>query len=717
MQRIRSLDLIRGFALLGVLLVNAPHFASAPATILNPGHPAFATGDGPQWTWLWIHVGFEYKSITLFSMLFGASLCLVGGSGRDETQSRTVQWRLFWLAVFGLVHGLLIWWGDILLSYAIAGALVVGARGWSPRSLILAGAALTAISIVMLALASLPLYLMSDSERATVIATHYAPNVNAIAATVASWTGSVIDTRLQNASTWVDWQIQLLAMLTPRTAGLMLIGMGLFKCGFLSGQLRTQTYLIAIVTGGGALAVLAVHAWVTDSAGYPLAQTLGSDSILTATLSVFVALGYASVLVLALRLRFMVRATAALSAFGRMAFTNYLMQSVVLSAIFWSGPGLGLYGQLDRDQVAVVAVVLFAAQVAASLAWLTFLSSGPLELLWRRLVRFSVIRSSGDTQQLPIARGYQSGGAQTFAIETIGLGRKFDDTWVVQDVNIQIAARTVYGFLGANGAGKTTTLRMMLGLLRPSDGRVLIQGRGIQGHSPSYSEDCTPRSGALLDAQSVYPHLTARENLEISRVQLALPATEVDRVLEIVSLHPMLRMPVSSFSLGMRQRLGLARALLGNPPVLILDEPLNGLDPDGIHDMRHIIRSLPDQCGTTVLLSSHQLSEVELTASHVGLMRAGRLAAQGTVQSLLAGVGAQLRIRAMDVERAQRTLSTLGHHASRSDAWLCMPLTGGNAGAAAILAALINAGVDVVESVTPRATLEDLYRNTNSIPA
>lgn len=174
---------------------------------------------------------------------------------------------------------------------------------------------------------------------------------------------------------------------------------------------------------------------------------------------------------------------------------------------------------------------------------------------------------------------------------------------------------------------------------------------------------------------------------------------------------------MSSFSLGMRQRLGLARALLGNPPVLILDEPLNGLDPDGIHDMRHIIRSLPDQCGTTVLLSSHQLSEVELTASHVGLMRAGRLAAQGTVQSLLAGVGAQLRIRAMDVERAQRTLSTLGHHASRSDAWLCMPLTGGNAGAAAILAALINAGVDVVESVTPRATLEDLYRNTNSIPA
>ncbi|MEQ1819650.1 MAG: DUF418 domain-containing protein [Terricaulis sp.] len=715
MDRIRSLDLIRGFALLGVLLVNAPHFASAPATILNPGHPAFAVGDGPQWAWLWTHVGFEYKSITLFSMLFGASLCLVGGDGRDLAQSQTVQWRLTWLAVFGLAHGLLIWWGDILLSYAIAGALVVGVRNWSPRNLILVGMLLTTISVVVLALASVPLYLISDADRATVMATQYAPNATAIAATVESWTGGIIDTRLQNVTTWVEWQVPLLAMLTPRTAGLMLIGMGLFKSGFLSGQARTRIYLAAIGCGGAALAVLGVHAWTINLAGFPLARTLGADAILTATLSPFVAIGYASALILVLRARAMDWATAAFSAFGRMAFTNYLTQSIVLSAIFWGGPGFGLYGQLNRDQVAIIALALFAAQTVVSLVWLRFFSAGPLEMLWRRLVRFSVARSARDLPTPPRPSGFHVDSGAPLAIETIGLGRRFGETWVVKDVDLHITAQTVYGFLGANGAGKTTTLRMLLGLLRPSAGRVLIQGRDSSVLAPPNTD--TPRIGALLDAQSIYPHLTARENLEISRAQMALPRTEIDRVLEIVSLNPKHTMPLASFSLGMRQRLGLARALLGNPSVLILDEPLNGLDPDGIHDMRGIIRSLPDQCGATVLLSSHLLSEVELTASHVGLMRAGRLAAQGTVHALLDGAAAQLRIRALDVDKAQRALATLGHDASRSDPWLSLPLTGGNSGAAAILTALIHAGVEVVESVTPRATLEDLYRNANTRPA
>jgi uncharacterized protein len=715
MDRIRSLDLIRGFALLGVLLVNAPHFASAPATILNPGHPAFAVGDGPQWAWLWTHVGFEFKSITLFSMLFGASLCLVGGDGRDLARSQTIQWRLIWLAIFGLAHGLLIWWGDILLSYAIAGALVVGARAWSARTLLLAGAVLTAVSVVMLALVSFPLYLMSDAERDTVLATQYAPDAAAIAAIVESWTGGAIDTRLQNATTWIEWQTQLLVFMTPRTAGVMLIGMGLFKSGFLSGQARARIYLAAIGCGGAALATLGVHAWTINLAGFPLARTLGADAILAATLSPFVAIGYASALILVLRVSVTDWATAAFSAFGRMAFTNYLTQSIVLSAIFWGGPGFGLYGQLNRDQVAIIALALFAAQTVVSLVWLRFFSAGPLEVLWRRLVRFSVARSARDLPTLPRPSGFHVNSGAPLAIETIGLGRKFGETSVVKDVDLRITAQTVYGFLGANGAGKTTTLRMLLGLLRPCAGQVLIQGRDISALAPPNTD--TPRVGALLDAQSIYPHLTARENLEISRAQLALPRSEIDRVLEIVSLSPKHTMPVASFSLGMRQRLGLARALLGSPPVLILDEPLNGLDPDGIHDMRRIIRSLPDQCGATVLLSSHLLSEVELTASHVGVMRAGRLVAQGTVQSLLEGAATQLRIRALDVDKAQHALATLGHNPLRSDPWLSLPLTGGSSGAVAILAALIHAGVEVVESVTPRATLEDLYRNANAQPA
>lgn len=714
MDRIRSLDLIRGFALLGVLLVNAPHFASAPATVLNPGHPAFAVGEGPQWAWLWTHVGFEYKSITLFSMLFGASLCLVGGDGRDPAKSRLVRWRLIWLAVFGLVHGLLIWWGDILLSYAIAGALVVGVRGWSARNLILVGTLLTAISVVVLALVSVPLYLLSEADRATVMASQYAPNATALAATVKSWTGGIIDNRLQNITTWVEWQIQLLALLTPRTAGLMLIGMGLFKMGFLSGQARTRIYLAAIGCGGAALAILGIHAWMINLAGFPLARTLGADAVLTATLSVFVAIGYASALIFLLRIRVLGLISVVFSAFGRMAFTNYLTQSIVLSAIFWGGPGLGLYGLLNRNDVLFVALALCAVQIVASLVWLHFFSAGPLEMLWRRLVRFSVARSAPDRSTLPVSGGFHLGSGSPFAIETIGLGRKFADAWVVRDVDLHVANRAVYGFLGANGAGKTTTLRMLLGLLRPSAGQVLIQGRDSSALVPRSDGVPPPRIGALLNAQSVYPHLTARENLEIVRAQLALPRAEIDRVLEIVSLNSTKAMPAASFSLGMRQRLGLARALLGSPSILILDEPLNGLDPDGIHDMRRIIRSLPDQCGTTVLLSSHLLSEVELTASHVGLMRAGRLVAQGTVHALLDGAATQLRIRALDIDKAQRALTTLGHQSLRSDAWLSLPLTGGSAGAVAIVAALIHAGVEVVESVTPRATLEDLYRTTNA---
>jgi uncharacterized membrane protein YeiB/ABC-type multidrug transport system ATPase subunit len=717
MDRIRSLDLIRGFALLGVLLVNAPHFASAPATILNPGHPAFAVGDRPQWAWLWTHIGFEYKSITLFSMLFGASLCLVGGDGRDPTQSRTVHWRLFWLGVFGLAHGLLIWWGDILLSYAIAGALVVGLRGWSARNLIAFGALLTAVSIVVLILASAPLYWMSEADRATVMATQYAPDATEISATVAAWTGGFFETRLQNVSTWVEWQVPLFAMLTPRTAGLMLIGMGLFKSGFLSGQSTARTYLVAMAGGALALAILGVHAWSINLAGFPLARTLGADAVLTAALSTFVALGYVGALIFLLCIPLLGWANAALSAFGRMAFTNYLTQSIALSLLFWGGPGFGLYGQLDRDQVALVALTLFAIQVVTSLVWLRFFSAGPLEMLWRRLVRFSVTRSTRQSSAQPTSRGYHAGADAPLAIETIGLGRKFGETWVVRDVDLQIGAGKIYGFLGANGAGKTTTLRMLLGLLRPSTGRVLIQGQEVDVSASGNHKDYARRIGALLDAKSAYPHLTARENLEISRAQLGLPRTEIDRVLEIVSLSPPQTMPVASFSLGTRQRLGLARALLGSPPILILDEPLNGLDPDGIQDMRRIIRSLPYQCGATVLLSSHLLSEVELTASHVGVMRAGRLAAQGAVASLLEDAATQIRIRALDVDKAQQALATLGHHACRSDPWLSMPLVGGSAGAAAILTALIHAGVEVAESAMPSATLEDLYCNIRAHPA
>jgi lantibiotic transport system ATP-binding protein len=220
------------------------------------------------------------------------------------------------------------------------------------------------------------------------------------------------------------------------------------------------------------------------------------------------------------------------------------------------------------------------------------------------------------------------------ALFTSGLCRRFGALIAVAGLDLAVPRGAVYGFLGPNGAGKTTTIRMLLGLIRPDAGEVRLFGIPLRERT---RRDLLRRIGALVETPSVYSHLTGRENLEATRLLLGAPRSGVARVLELVRLTEAAGRLVGSYSLGMRQRLGLALALLGEPELLILDEPTNGLDPAGIREIRDLIRGLPAAAGVTVFLSSHLLAEVEQVATHLGIVQAGRLLFQGTPAELKAG--------------------------------------------------------------------------------
>jgi lantibiotic transport system ATP-binding protein len=222
------------------------------------------------------------------------------------------------------------------------------------------------------------------------------------------------------------------------------------------------------------------------------------------------------------------------------------------------------------------------------------------------------------------------------AIETHDLTRRFGDRTVVDHASFTVTAGSVYGFLGPNGAGKTTTIRMLLGLIRPQTGSYEVFGSAAPGGRESLA-----RIGSLVETPSLYPHLSAVENLEVTRRLLGsarVPKSAIDRVLQVVRLQDPKdsRRLVREYSLGMRQRLGLALALLHAPSLLILDEPTNGLDPAGIHEMRDLLRRMPTEHGVTVFLSSHLLGEVEQIASHVCIIHLGRILFQGTLEELRA---------------------------------------------------------------------------------
>jgi ABC-2 type transport system ATP-binding protein len=240
------------------------------------------------------------------------------------------------------------------------------------------------------------------------------------------------------------------------------------------------------------------------------------------------------------------------------------------------------------------------------------------------------------------------------AITVEGLTKRFGDVLAVDRLDFTVEQGTVTGFLGPNGAGKTTTLRMLLGLVAPTSGRATIGGR-------PYRELTDPlrRVGAVLEAGGFHPGRSARDHLRILATTAGLAPRRVEEVLEQVGLAAAADRRVGGFSLGMRQRLGLASALLGEPEVLVLDEPANGLDPEGVHWLRGLVRGLAGE-GRTVLVSSHLLAEVAQTVDQVVIVDHGRLVAQSTMAALTAGAERTVRVRTPEPERLRDLLVARG---------------------------------------------------------
>jgi ABC-2 type transport system ATP-binding protein len=221
-------------------------------------------------------------------------------------------------------------------------------------------------------------------------------------------------------------------------------------------------------------------------------------------------------------------------------------------------------------------------------------------------------------------------------IDVVGLTKRFGAVTALEDLSFSVQPGVVTGFLGPNGAGKTTTLRCLLGLVAPTSGSATIDGRRYRD-----LEHPLATVGAALEAADFHPGRTARAHLQVIALASGVPRARVDQLLGLVGLEEFADRRVGGYSLGMRQRLGLAQALLGDPPVLILDEPANGLDPAGIAWLRQFLRSLAAE-GRTVLVSSHVLSEVEQTVDDIVVIARGRLVRQGTLASLEAGPAAVL---------------------------------------------------------------------------
>ena len=303
--------------------------------------------------------------------------------------------------------------------------------------------------------------------------------------------------------------------------------------------------------------------------------------------------------------------------------------------------------------------------------------------------------------------------AENYLIETHGLTRRFGAQLAVNDLNLLVPSAGVYGFLGPNGAGKTTAIRMLLGLIRPNAGEVRLFGQPL---NPNRKE-LMRRVGALVESPSVYPHLTGRENLEATRRLLGSPRGLIDVALETIRLTKDAHRCVREYSLGMRQRLGLALALLNKPELLILDEPTNGLDPAGIHEMRDLIRRLPEEFGVTVFLSSHLLSEVEQIASHIGIIHEGSLLFQGTLAELQPKQQTQLILGVKPMDQAIAMLENAGWKVQRQVDGLLSVSAKTPEDAVKVNRLLMDHHFEVFHLSLAQASLEDIFLTLTSSQA
>jgi len=282
-------------------------------------------------------------------------------------------------------------------------------------------------------------------------------------------------------------------------------------------------------------------------------------------------------------------------------------------------------------------------------------------------------------------------------VEVTGLTKRYGDTLAVDGVDLKVLPGEVYGFLGPNGAGKTTTLRILTGLIAPTSGSVRVLG-GAPGRS-----DVLGRTGSMIESPAFYPYLSGLDNLRLLAEYAEVPRQRIDEVLELVDLTDRARDRFSTYSLGMKQRLGVAAALLKDPELVILDEPTNGLDPAGMRDMRRLIRELGSG-GRTVLLSSHLLGEVQQICDRVGIINSGRMVAEHNVGELRGEQ--ELLIRATPRDKAHAILTGFGMVHQYDDT---LRVQVNPEKAAEVNRVLVEAGIAVSELHSTERALEDVF--------
>jgi len=287
---------------------------------------------------------------------------------------------------------------------------------------------------------------------------------------------------------------------------------------------------------------------------------------------------------------------------------------------------------------------------------------------------------------------------------TKNLTKKFGKQTSVSGLEMKIKKGQIYGFLGPNGAGKTTTIRMLLGLIKPTKGDIQLFGQDIRKHRLQILR----RIGSLVESPSYYGNLTGRENLEVIRRVRDLPEARIAEVLEIVRLSKVADRLAKEYSLGMKQRLGIAAALMSKPDLLVLDEPTNGLDPAGIHEIRELIKELPDQYGMTVLVSSHLLSEIDQMATQVGIIMNGKLIFQDDIEELRKKQKPLLKIGANNIHEAQSIIQKRGLHVKLQEGNLWISETSPEF-VSEINGILVQSGVSVYRLEEVKRSLEDIF--------
>jgi len=291
-----------------------------------------------------------------------------------------------------------------------------------------------------------------------------------------------------------------------------------------------------------------------------------------------------------------------------------------------------------------------------------------------------------------------------YVVETSNLTKTFNGKAAVNQVNLTIPKGAIYGFLGPNGAGKTTAIKLLLGLMKETTGSIQIFGKELKKEKQTILRNI----GSLVESPSYYGNLSARENLELLQIILQTPKERIDEVLNIVRLEKDANRPVKGFSLGMKQRLGIASALLGSPELLILDEPTNGLDPSGIIEMRELIKSLPEKYGVTVLVSSHLLSEIDQMATQVGIISKGSLIFQDSIDVLRKKSVNKIRIQTNNREAAWKVLLKEGLKGNAEGDYVSFNQST-NKDVAAMVRALVQNGLDVYRVEEEKRSLESIF--------